>query len=118
MRRTALFVVSTAHLPKSERDAIDQRIALAPRNEGGRIIVEHPELVIESYLYGFFFHTGIVACEGDIPPDIAPEFWRLLVHADERGASWLLFDRDEPVSANWPIFADDEAMPDPSVIIP
>ena len=105
MRRSALFVCSTAHRPVTERRHIDHLIAAAPRGAGGRIDVGHPDLVIEPYAYGFFVHTCVVGCGGEAP-EISPEFWAILTYAFERDASWVLFDRDEPASPGFPVFPD------------
>lgn len=59
MRRTLLHIYSTAHLPEGERDAIDRLIRDAPRNGGGRLVVEHLDLLIEPYQFGFFVHAGV-----------------------------------------------------------
>jgi len=106
MRRSALIVCSTAHLPVAERRALDRLIAGAPRGEDGRVEVGHPDLVIEPYAYGFFVHTCIVGCGGEDVPDISPEFWAILVDAFDSDASWVLFDRDEPASPHFPVFPD------------
>ncbi|MBA4090254.1 MAG: hypothetical protein C0494_06645 [Sphingobium sp.] len=105
MRRSALFVCSTAHLPVAERRHIDHLIATAPRGSDGRAEVDHPDLVIEPYAYGFFVHTCVVGCGGEAP-DISPEFWAILTRAFENDASWVLFDRDEPHSPGLSAFPD------------
>jgi hypothetical protein len=75
MRRTLLHIYSTAHLPEGEREAIDRLIVEAPCNAGGRLVVEHLDLLIEPYQFGFFVHTG--ACDGETerPDSVSPEFW-------------------------------------------
>lgn len=105
MRQSRLFVCSTIHLPVAERHHIDHLIATAPRETDGRVSVDHPDLVIEPYAYGFFVHTSIVGCGGE-PPDISPELWTILVEAFEADASWVLFDRDEPAATYLPLFPD------------
>ena len=106
MRRSSLMVCSTAHLPVVERRDIDQMIATAPRRVDGRVEVGHPDLVIEPYAYGFFVHTCVVGCGGDVLESIPPEFWTILSQAFESDVSWVLFDRDEPPSADLPVFPD------------
>lgn len=105
MRQSALYVCSTIHLPVDERRHIDQLIAASPRGPDGRVSVDHPDLVIEPYAYGFFVHTSIVGCGGEAP-DISPELWTILVDAFEGDASWVLFDRDEPAVTYLPVFPD------------
>jgi hypothetical protein len=106
VRRSALFVCSTIHLPVPERRAIDRLIAEAPRADDGRVKVDHPGLVIEPYAYGFFVHTGAVGCGGGDGPDISLELRTILAHAFDHDASWVLFDRDEPVSPDFSVFPD------------
>ncbi|PZU06036.1 hypothetical protein [Sphingomonas sp.] len=108
MRRSALLVCSSAHLPAAERDHIDHLIATASRGEDGRIDVGHPDLVIEPYAYGFFVHTCVVGCGAERTDDISPEFWAILATAFDSDISWVLFDRDEPVSPALPVFPDPE----------
>ena len=100
------MVCSTAHLPVVERRHIDHLIAIAPRSADGRVEVGHPDLVIEPYAYGFFVHTCVVGCGGDAPDSISPEFWAILSQAFDSDVSWVLFDRDEPLSADLPVFPD------------
>lgn len=104
MRRTLLHIYSTAHLPEVERDAIDRLIRDAPRNGGGRLVVEHLDLLIEPYQFGFFVHTGVCDGETERPDSVSPEFWAILCSAALAGASWLLFDRDEPPTQGLPVF--------------
>lgn len=104
MRHSAMFTLSTAHIPTEERKAIETLIRAAPRGDDGRLHVAHDDLVIEPHLYGFFVHCGIAACQAADPPDISPQLWAILLAAHARGASWLLFDRDEPQSSHWPTF--------------
>lgn len=106
MRRSTLIVCSPAHLPVAERRHIDGLIAAAPRSAAGRVEVGHPDLVIEPYAYGFFVHTCVVGCGAQEPPDVGPEFWAILTGAFHGGASWVLFDRDEPLSADLAVFPD------------
>jgi hypothetical protein len=106
MRRSALIVCSTAHLPVAERRAIDRLIAAAPRSDDGRVEVGHPDLVIEPYAYGFFVHTCVVGCGAEETPGISPEFWAILTEAFDSDASWVLFDRDEPIAPHLPVFSD------------
>lgn len=115
MRRTSLHIHSTAHLPEAERDAIDGLILEAPRNAGGRLVVGHLDLLIEPWQFGFFVHTGI--CDDDVerPDSISPEFWALLRGAALAGASWILFDRDEPPTHGVHVFAA-RPIPDPCYI--
>lgn len=110
MRRTALIVCSTAHLPVAERNHIDRLIAAASRGDDGRVEVGHPDLVIEPYAYGFFVHTCVVGCGAQRPDDISPEFWTILTRAFDSDVSWILFDRDEPVSSALPLFPDPEVL--------
>ncbi|WP_176598280.1 hypothetical protein [Sphingobium sp. 15-1] len=98
------MTVSTAHLPKAERNAIDQLILNAPRNEGGRVVVDHGALVIEPHLYGFFVHTCVVLGEVEPPLGVSRELWTILEAAFQGDASWVLFDRDEPPSSAWPTY--------------
>lgn len=104
MRRTSLHIYSTVHLPEAEREAIERLILAAPRNVGGRLIVEHLDLIIEPYQFGFFVHTGACEDEAERPDSISPEFWAILRAAALAGAAWLLFDRDEPPTQGLPIF--------------
>lgn len=106
MRRSALLVCSTVHLPVAERRRIDGLIAIAPRGADGRVEVGHADLVIEPYAYGFFVHTCVVGCGSERPDDISAEFWAILTQAFDSDVSWVLFDRDEPVAAHLPIFLD------------
>lgn len=106
MRRSALLVCSTTHLPVAERRHIDGLIAIAPRGADGRVEIGHPDLVIEPYAYGFFVHTCAVGCGGENPPGISSEFWAILTQAFDSDVSWVLFDRDEPPAAHLPIFLD------------
>ena len=69
MRHATLFVCSTAHLPVAERRHIDHLIAVAPRGPDGRVEVGHLDLVIEPYAYGFFVHTSVVGCGGEVRGD-------------------------------------------------
>lgn len=104
MRRTSLHIYSTVHLPEGERDAIDLLILDAPRDAGGRLIVQHLDLLIEPYQFGFFAHTGL--CENGVerPDSVSPEFWAILRAATLAGAAWILFDRDEPPTHGLPVF--------------
>ena len=104
MRRSAMFTLSTMHIPLAERQKIEKLISAAPRDDDGRLHVAHDDLVIEPHFYGFFVHCGIAACQAADPPDISPQLWALLSAANADGASWLLFDRDEPPSSCWPTF--------------
>ncbi|AMK25247.1 MULTISPECIES: DUF5983 family protein [unclassified Sphingobium] len=106
MRRTTIFVCSTAHLPVAEREEIDRIIANSPRNAGGRIEVAHPDLIIEPHGYGFFVHTEVVMRGDERTSHISPEFWAILTAAFESDASWILFDRDEPSMPDLPVFPD------------
>ncbi|EQB16526.1 MULTISPECIES: hypothetical protein [Sphingobium] len=106
MRRAALIVCSAAHLPVAERRRIDTLIATAPRGDDGRVEVAHPDLVIEPYAYGFFVHTCVVGCGAERPDDISAQFWAILTQAFDSDVSWILFDRDEPVSPELPVFSD------------
>lgn len=110
MRRTSLRIYSIAHLPEAERDAIDGLILAAPRNAGGRLVVEHVDLVIEPWQFGFLVHTGICDDEVERPDSVSPEFWAILRAAALAGAAWILFDRDEPLTHGLPAF---EARPNP-----
>jgi len=103
MRRTSLHIYSTAHLPEAEREAIDRLILGAPRNSGGCLVVGHLDLLIEPWQFGFFVHTGICDDEVERPDSISPEFWVILRGA--AGASWVLFDRDEPPTHGLSAFA-------------
>ena len=104
MRRTSLHIYSTAHLPEADRDAIDGLIIDAPRNTGGRLVVNHLDLLIEPWQFGFFVHTGICSDEVERPDSISSEFWGILHAAARAGATWVLFDRDEPPTHGLPIF--------------
>lgn len=104
MRRTSLHIYSTAHLPEEERKAIDRLVLDAPRDAGGRLIVQHLDLVIEPYQFGFFVHTGVCEDEPERPDSVSPEFWVILRAAALAGASWILFDRDEPPTQGLPAF--------------
>ncbi|WP_051093262.1 hypothetical protein [Sphingobium indicum] len=104
MRRTSLHIYSTEHLPADERDAIDRLIADASRNAGGRLIVQHLDLLIEPYQFGFFVHTGLVEDDPERPESVSPELWEILRAAAAASAAWVLFDRDEPVTSGLPVF--------------
>lgn len=104
MRQSAMFTLATVHIPVAERQKIDMLISAARRGDDGRLHVAHDDLVIEPHHYSFFVHCGIAACQAADPPDISPQLWALLSAANASGASWLLFDRDEPPSSCWPIF--------------
>ncbi|QUT07585.1 hypothetical protein KFK14_09405 [Sphingobium phenoxybenzoativorans] len=112
MRRTSLHIYSTVHLPEAEREAIDALILTAPRDVGGRLVVEHLDLVIEPYQFGFFVHTGVCEDEAERPESISPEFWAILRAAAMAGAAWMLFDRDEPPTQGLPMFGA-RPIPDP-----
>lgn len=104
MRRTSLHIYSTVHLPEGERDAIDRLILDAPRDAGGRLVMQHLDLLIESYQFGFFAHTGVCEGEAERPDSVSPEFWAILRAAALAGASWILFDRDEPPTEGLTVF--------------
>lgn len=104
MRQTSLHIYATAHLPKEEREAIDRLIQDAPRNVGGRLVVEHLDLLIEPYQFGFFIHTGICDDGAERPDSVSPEFWAMIFAAAGAGATWILFDRDEPPTLGLPVF--------------
>ncbi|MDE0948094.1 MAG: hypothetical protein OSA39_14815 [Sphingobium sp.] len=104
MRRFPVCACSTAHLPRAENDAIDRLIQHAPRRSG-RIIVDHPILSIEAHQYGFWVHLGFIDDWPDRPDGLSPEFWALLSDVRKAGANWLSFDRDEPPSDRFPVFA-------------
>ncbi|GBH32844.1 DUF5983 family protein [Sphingobium xenophagum] len=104
MRRFPVCACSTAHLPRAEHDAIDLLIRHAPRRSG-RIIVDHPILTIEAHQYGFWVHLGFMDDWPERPDRLSPEFWALLADARKAGANWLSFDRDEPPSDRFPVFA-------------
>ncbi|OAN53503.1 DUF5983 family protein [Sphingobium sp. TCM1] len=106
MRRSALIVCSTIHLPVAERRHIDGLIATAPRGADSRVEVGHTDLVIEPYAYGFFVHTCLVGCGSERPDDVSVEFWAILTRAFDSDVSWVLFDRDEPLSPDLPVFPD------------
>lgn len=106
MRRAALIVCSTAHLPVAERCRVDRLIADATRGADGRLKVDHPDLVIEPYAYGFFVHTCVVGCGGERPDDVSSELWAILTQAFDADVSWVLFDRDELASPDLPAFPD------------
>lgn len=78
MRRSAMFTLSTVHIPLDKRKKIETLIRAAPRGDDGRLHVTHDDLVIEPHLYGFFVHCGIAACQAADPPDISPQLWALL----------------------------------------
>jgi hypothetical protein len=104
VRRTSLHICSTAHLPAAERDAIDRLIAGASRNAGGRLIVQHLDLLIEPYQFGFFVHTGLVEDDPERPDSVSPGLWEILRAAAEASAAWILFDCDETVTPGLPVF--------------
>lgn len=104
MRRTSLHICSTAHLPVDERDAIDHLIVEAPRHAGGRLIMQHLDLMIEPYQFGFFAHTGLAKDDPERPDSVSPELWAILRAAARAGASWVLFDRDEALTPDLPVF--------------
>ncbi|MBB6122902.1 hypothetical protein [Sphingobium subterraneum] len=104
MRRTSLLVCSTLHIPQEERMAIDRLILAATRDADGRLAVCHPDLLIESFQFGFFVHTGVCADAAGRPDSVSPEFWAIMRAATSTGASWVLFDRDEPLASHLPVF--------------
>lgn len=104
MLQTSLHICSTAHIPADERDAIDRLIVDAPRNAGGRLIVQHPGLVIEPYQFGFFVHTGLAEDDPERPNSVSPELWAILCAAAKAGSSWVLFDCDEPPAPGLRVF--------------
>lgn len=113
MRRFPVCACSTAHLPRAEHDAIDLLIRHAPRRSG-RIIVDHPILSIEAHQYGFWVHLGFMDDWPERPDGLSPEFWALLADARKAGANWLSFDRDEPPSDRFPVFAAVQEERDPT----
>lgn len=104
MRRGYIFVCSTAHIPEAERNALDRLIAGSPRNDEGRVIVEHLDLVIEPHQYGFFVHAGVARENSERPDSVSPELWTILHVCATAGGNWVLFDRDEPTTTLFPIF--------------
>lgn len=103
MRETSLFTCSLFHLPIAEREAIEQMIRTSPRNEEGRLEVRYPNLVIEPHLDGFFVHSRVAGwASAERPETISSALWDILAFAAEAGASWVSFDREMPVSKDWP----------------
>ncbi|MGE6695151.1 hypothetical protein ACQKE8_22160 [Sphingobium limneticum] len=104
MRRFTVCACSTEHLLPDEHHAMEQLIRDAPRHNG-RIIIDHPILSIEAHQYGFWVHLGFIDDWPDRPDGLSPQFWALLSDARKAGANWLSFDRDEPPSDRFPVFA-------------
>ena len=103
MRITGLAVLSPAHLPRPDFEAIEAQI-LEARADGGRRHLEHWGIAVETHAYGLFLHTGKVL-EDERPDGVSAELWRILSDAEFRGCDWVLFDRDEPVDPALPRFA-------------
>lgn len=106
MRETSLFTCSLFHLPTEQREVIEQMIRASSRNQEGRLEVRYPDLVIEPHHDGFFVHTSVAGwASAERPEAISPAFWAILAFAAEAGASWVSFDREVPVSGDWPSFS-------------
>ena len=103
MRITGLAVLSPAHLPRPDFDAIEANI-LSPVADGGRRHLDHHGIAVETHAYGLFMHTGMVL-DDERPSGVSPELWAILSDAEHQGCDWVLFDRDEPVDPSLPHFA-------------
>jgi hypothetical protein len=96
MRISGLAVLSTAHMPAVERDAIESLIAAAPI-VAGRQAIDYHGIAVEVHRYGFFLNTGLVV-EDERPDEVSVTLWHILNEAEHQGCDWVLFDRDEPTS--------------------
>ena len=102
MRISGLAVLSTAHMASAERGAIEALIAAAAIVDGRQTIAFHG-IVVETHSFGFFLHTGLVV-EDERPDEVSDTLWHILEVAEHQGCDWVLFDRDEPPSPDWPVF--------------
>ena len=94
-------VISTLHLPATEREKIEQLIRSARRDDTGRIMIEHPGVSIEPFAFGFLAYAGDARCS-DLPALEA----LLKRMARDHGAGWVLFDDDEPPVSDLEIHDD------------
>lgn len=84
---------STAHLPKSEMDAIESsEFIISDANE-----------------YGAWVHVPELTNEGLIDmPDVAAEMFpalvKVMLFANEHGCDWIKFDGDAPEMSELPVF--------------
>ena len=102
MRISGLAVLSTAHMASAEREAIEALIAAAPLVNGRQTIAFHG-ILVETHSFGFFLNTGLVV-EDERPGEVSETLWDILNEAERQGCDWVLFDRDEPPSPDWPRF--------------
>ena len=102
MRMSGLAVLSTVHMPSAERGAIEALIAAAPLVNGRQTIAFHG-IAVETHSFGFFLNTGLVV-EDERPGEVSETLWDILNEAERQGCDWVLFDRDEPPSPDWPRF--------------
>jgi hypothetical protein len=102
MRISGLAVLSPAHLPAPERASIEHLIGCGLFSDG-RFYVDYHGIAVEIHRYGFFLHTGLVV-EDERPEEVSDTLWHILNAAERQGCDWVLFDRDEPVSPDWPQF--------------
>ena len=101
MRISGLAVLSPAHLPIGERDAIESVIRSAT-HRFGRAEIDYCGIAVETHRYGFFLNTAAVL-EDEKPPLVSAALWNILDQAERQGCDWVLFDRDEPVSRDLPL---------------
>lgn len=102
MRISGLAVLSTAHMPSAERGAIESLIAAAAIIDGRQTIAFHG-IAVEPHSFGFFLNTGLVV-EDERPDEVSDTLWHILGEAERQGCDWVLFDRDEPTSPDYPLF--------------
>lgn len=102
MRISGLAVLSTAHMASEERSAIEALIAATTIVDGRQTIAFHG-IAVEPHSFGFFLNTGLVV-EDDRPDEVSDTLWHILGEAERQGCDWVLFDRDEPTSPDFPLF--------------
>lgn len=101
MRISGLAVLAPQHLPPAELRTIERLITSAPIIDG-RPAIDYHGLAVEPHRYGFFLNTALVL-EDTRPVDVSDMLWAILEAAECQGCDWLLIDRDEPVSRDWPL---------------
>ena len=102
MRISGLAVLSTAHMPPADRGAVEALIAAAAIIDGRQTIAFHG-IAVETHSFGFFLNTGLVV-EDKRPDEVSDTLWHILNEAERQGCDWVLFDRDEPTSPDYPLF--------------
>jgi hypothetical protein len=101
MRISGLAVLSPRHLPPAELRTIERLIRSAPITDG-RPAIDYHGIAVEPLQYGFFLNTALVL-EDEQPVEVSDTLWAILNAAERQGCDWLLIDRDEPVSTDWPL---------------